>query len=69
MEPQIQTESAPGVGVTDTTVDKQERPASPDEARPFTESAGDGSIAYRVAAMIAMLLLAIVALVVWYYSR
>jgi hypothetical protein len=69
MEPRIQSESAPGVDVTDANANKLERPASPEEARPSNVSAGDGSIAYRVAAMIAMLLLAIAALVVWYYFR
>jgi hypothetical protein len=40
------------------------------EAAPLDESpAGEGSVGYRIAAMVAMFLLALVTMVIWYYSR
>jgi hypothetical protein len=30
---------------------------------------GEGSVGYRIAAMVAMFLLALVAIVIWYYGR
>ena len=44
---------------------------SPSEARAGTIDArdGEGSVGYRIAAMIGMFLLALVAIVIWYYGR
>jgi len=79
MEQQIQTdvpiqraaETSPTKPLTpsgDLNLDSigQSHPAEPGAIR---ERSVDGSIAYRVGAMIAMILLAIGALVGWYYFR
>jgi hypothetical protein len=34
-----------------------------------SEQRGEGSVGYRIAAMIAMFLLALVTIVIWYFSR
>jgi len=41
------------------------------EARPTSngEPYAEGSVGYRIAAMVAMFLLALVAMVIWYYGR
>jgi hypothetical protein len=36
---------------------------------PNDPPAGEGSVGYRIAAMVAMFLLALVAIVIWYYGR
>jgi hypothetical protein len=67
--------------VLDDRFVKSEVPAgNPDLSEPVTSRAeahstldnvrdGEGSVGYRIAAMIAMFLLALVAIVIWYYAH
>lgn len=80
IQSEMKRSTASGLGGTDTAVDQQsaskisevalsEQATSLAEQRP-TRSDGhvpDGSVRYRVAALIGMLLLALAALAVWYY--
>lgn len=83
IQSEISRSTAPGVHATDIDITKQdvttskadagvsEQPTSPGEADPTPgdNQPGEGSIRYRVAAMIAMLLLALAALGIWYFGR
>jgi len=83
IQSEISRSSAPGLHATDIDITKQdvatsnadagvsEQPTSPGEAGPTPgeDQPGEGSIRYRVAAMIAMLLLALAALGIWYFGR
>jgi hypothetical protein len=69
---------ASGHDVSDADFVKSEVPASnTDLSGPATSRAeashnardGEGSVGYRIAAMVAMFLLALVAIVIWYYGH
>jgi hypothetical protein len=69
---------ASGHHVSDADFVKSEVPAgNTDLSSPATSRAeashnardGEGSVGYRIAAMVAMFLLALVAIVIWYYGH
>jgi serine/threonine protein kinase/pimeloyl-ACP methyl ester carboxylesterase/tetratricopeptide (TPR) repeat protein len=61
----------PEIAISNAAVGLSERPASLAEARPTSADtqAGDGSIRYRITALVAMLLLAVITLAIWFYYR
>jgi hypothetical protein len=81
IQSEMKRSSAPGIKLADSDDTKPETreldtalsaPAmSPAEARGGTLDArdGEGSVGYRIAIMVAMFLLALVTMLIWYYKR
>jgi len=78
IQSEMRPSSAPGVTDANVTkhdvgvnADLSEQETSLAEPRPTSDEGrlGEGSIRYRVAAMVAMLLLALVTLCIWYFGR
>ena len=80
IQSEVRHSSVPGVGVSDannlkpkpgSASDVSEQPTSLAEPRLTSSSsgAGEGSIRYRIGALVAMLLLAVITLGIWFYYR
>ena len=64
IQSEISRTSAPDREITATV-----RTLDPAHPTSWAAQDGEGSVGYRIAAMVAMLLLALVAIVIWYYGR